>query len=348
MNWHCTLIGMIAALSIGFVMAPSVSAQTPKIVTEDYFVPAADDAGIQLFVRNKRPEGAARFSADQILLMVHGATYPGDTAFDLPLGGVSWMDYVAERGFDVHVMNVRGYGRSTRPAEMSQPPQDNKPIVHTEVAVRDVGAVVDHILARRGVSRINLLGWSWGTVLTGAYTAGNNSKIERLVLYAPSFIRTTPSAIAIEGPLGAYRMVTKEAAAKRRRSGLTEAQAKDVMPQEWFEAWWAANMALDPVGAAQDPPVVRAPNGVVEDGQRYWSAGKAYYEPSNIRVPTLVILAEWDADTPPYMAQAVFAKLTGTPRKRMVMIGEGTHGVALEKNRLQLFREVQLFLEEGR
>ena len=70
---------------------------------------------------------------------------------------------------------------------------------------------------------------------------------------------------------------------------------------------------------------------MVEDSQRYWSAGKAYYDPSNITVPTLLILAEWDADTPPYMAQAVFAKLTNTPRKRLVMIGEGTHGVALER-----------------
>ncbi len=30
------------------------------------------------------------------------------------------------------------------------------------------------------------------------------------------------------------------------------------------------------------------------------------------------------------------------------MIGEGTHSVVMEKNRLQLFREVQLFLEEAR
>jgi hypothetical protein len=29
----------------------------------------------------------------------------------------------------------------------------------------------------------------------------------------------------------------------------------------------------------------------------------------------------------------------------MVMIGEETHSVVKEKNRLQLFREVQLFLE---
>jgi hypothetical protein len=28
------------------------------------------------------------------------------------------------------------------------------------------------------------------------------------------------------------------------------------------------------------------------------------------------------------------------------VIGEGTHGVMMEKNRMQLFREVQLFLEE--
>src|SRR5262245_2433748 len=347
MRWHRALIGLFTAVPMGLAVAPGAAAQTPKIVTENYFVPAADP-GIQLSVRNKRPEGVASFPSDRILLMVHGATYPGQTAFDLSLGGVSWMDYIAQRGFDVYVMNVRGYGESTRPPQMSQPPQENKPIVHTEVAVKDVGAVVDHILARRGVSRINLLGWSWGTVLTGAFTAANNPKIERLVLYAPSFIRPTPSPIVIDGPLGAYRMVTKEAAEKRRRAGLTDTQERDLMPSEWADAWWAANMALDPVGAAQNPPVVRAPNGVIEDGQRYWSAGKAFYEPANITVPTLLILAEWDVDTPPYMAQAVFGKLTSAPRKRLVMIGEGTHGVALEKNRVQLFREVQLFLEEPR
>ena len=34
--------------------------------------------------------------------------------------------------------------------------------------------------------------------------------------------------------------------------------------------------------------------------------------------------------------------------KRLVVIGEGTHSIVAEKNRLQLFREVQLFLDEGR
>ena len=33
-------------------------------------------------------------------------------------------------------------------------------------------------------------------------------------------------------------------------------------------------------------------------------------------------------------------------RKRYVEIGEGTHTVIMEKNRMQLFREVQVFLDE--
>ena len=94
----------------------------PRLVTENYFVPATDP-GIQLSVRNKRPEGVASFPADRSCSWSHGATYPGEPAFDLLLGGVSWMDYVAQRGFDVYLMNVRGYGLSTRPPQMSQPPK---------------------------------------------------------------------------------------------------------------------------------------------------------------------------------------------------------------------------------
>ena len=65
-----------------------------------------------------------------------------------------------------------------------------------------------------------------------------------------------------------------------------------------------------------------------------------------ILVPTLIILAEWDMDTPPYMSQEVFKKLSKAPANRFVMIGEGTHALCLEKNRWQFFGEVQLFLED--
>ena len=234
------------------------------------------------------------------------------------------------------------------PPEMSQSPREGRPVAHTDVAMTDFGTIVDHVIKRRGVSKINLMGWSWGTVITAAYTALNSDKVERLVLYAPVWLRQGPSLVRVDGPLGAYRTVTADAARQRWLTGVAADKQKDLIPSGWFETWGKANLEADPVGAAQNPPVVRAPNGVVEDGGRYWGADTRYYDPSKIRVPVLLVHAEWDADTPAYMSQALFPKLTGAPNKRYVVIGEGTHTVMMERNRTQLFREVQLFLDEER
>jgi pimeloyl-ACP methyl ester carboxylesterase len=76
--------------------------------------------------------------------------------------------------------------------------------------------------------------------------------------------------------------------------------------------------------------------------------GIPYYDSLKINIPVLLIHAEWDSDTPAYMSQALFGKLVNAPLKRYVVIGEGTHSVIMEKNRMQLFREVQLFLDEPR
>jgi pimeloyl-ACP methyl ester carboxylesterase len=329
------------------LLAGPAGAQSVKIVSESYHV-TASDPGIQLYVRNKRPEGMSTFTPDRILLFVHGATYPAETAFDLQLAGLSWMDYIAQRGYDVYLMDVRGYGRSTRPPEMRQPAAENRPIVHTEVAVRDFGTVVDHIIARRRVSKINLMAWSWGTVIAGAYTAHNNERVERLVLFAPLWLQQVPSPVPVDTLLGAYRTVTMKAARQRWLAGVATDKQKELIPSGWFEAWWSANLEADPVGARQNPSVVRAPNGVLDDARRYWGADTRPYDPSKIHVPVLLVHAEWDADTPAYMSQALFARLTGVPLKRYVVIGEGTHTVMMERNRMQLFREVQLFLDETR
>jgi pimeloyl-ACP methyl ester carboxylesterase len=338
--------GSVAALALALAASPAAAQAGPKLVMEEFTVPAKDDPGIKLYVRNKRPEAMTQFSAEKTVVFVHGATYPAETAFDLQLGGQSWMDFIASRGFDVYLLDLRGYGKSTRPKEMSEPAEKNDPIVTTEVARGDVGAVVDHVLQRRSISKANLIGWSWGTSIMASYTAENPGKVERLVLYAPQWIRTTPSLVQVQGKLGAYRTVRREAAKDRWLSGVPEDKKADLIPAGWFEAWADATFASDPEGAAQNPPVLRAPNGVVKDGLDYWSAGKAVYDPAKITAPTILLVGEWDRDTPPYMAQALFPLLTHAPAKKLVMFGEGTHTIIMEKNRMQLFNEVQLFLEE--
>jgi len=113
-----------------------------------------------------------------------------------------------------------------------------------------------------------------------------------------------------------------------------------------IEQWAAATWATDPDSAKQTPPMLRAPNGVIADVRAYWLAGKPQYDPGTITVPTLIVHAEWDADLPSYMAQAYFAKLTSAPYKRFVELGEGTHTIIMEKNRMQFFRAVMAFLDE--
>ena len=337
------LIGAVAlcAFLAGCASSPSGPA---RIVTETFMIPAAD-AGIQLHVRNKHPAGQDRYAPEKIVLMVHGATYPSETGFDIDLPGGSWMEYIAKRGYDVYIVDVRGYGRSTRPAAMDQPPDGNPPFADTQDAIRDVAAAVDFILQRRGAANINLIGWSWGTTMMGGYTAQNNAKVNRLVLYAPVWVLREPPPFS---GAGAYRTVTKEQAYGRQVRSIPKDRVKEIAPPAYFDKWWAANLATDPVGASRTPPVLRAPNGVLKDIVQHLSKGDGMWDPAQVRVPTFLILAEWDADTPPFMAQEVFAKLVNAPHRRLVMLPERTHAIALEKNRMHLIEQIQQFLEESR
>jgi pimeloyl-ACP methyl ester carboxylesterase len=338
------ILRLFAGAALVCVVSSALAAD-PPLAVEEFIVPATD-SGIQLYVRNKHPSGVERFTSDRILLFVHGATYPAETAFDLKLNGLSWMDYIAQHGYDVYLVDMRGYGRSTRPSEMDKPATDGEPIVRTEVAVRDFGSAVDFILKRRGVSKINVMGWSWGTSIAGWYTAQHNDKVSRLVLYAPQWVRNSPSLTDSGAKLGAYRSVSRDSAKTRWLTGVPEGKKAELIPAGWFEAWADATFATDPVGAKQTPPVLRAPNGVVQDGREYWGAGQPLYDPGAIHVPVFLAYAEWDADLPSYMLHAYFAKLTNAPYKRYVEIGEGTHTIIMERNRMQLFQAVQQFLDE--
>jgi pimeloyl-ACP methyl ester carboxylesterase len=184
-----------------------------NIVVEDMIVPS--EPGIDIYVRNKRPADLTSFTPERTVLFVHGSTYPAHTGFDIPLGGQSWMDFVASHGNDVYCLDVRGYGRSTRQKAMDEPMQNNPPVSRTPDAVKDVTAVLNMVLKRRNIPRLNLIGWSWGCALMATTTIQNPDKVARLVLYAPGWLRTTPSNLMPKGggPLGAYRTVTPRAQA---------------------------------------------------------------------------------------------------------------------------------------
>ncbi len=95
---------LLGALCAVFISA-SAHAQAPQLVTEEMMV-KSPDPGIEIYVRNKRPSNMTAFRPERTVLFVHGATYPAHAAFDLKLGGKSWMDYIAARGYDVYLLDL--------------------------------------------------------------------------------------------------------------------------------------------------------------------------------------------------------------------------------------------------
>lgn len=324
------------------------AAQGVTLAIAEYMLPSGDP-GIEVFVRNKRPEEMTRFTPARTLLFVHGATYPAHTTFDLPLGGLSWMDYVAGRGFDVWCMDIRGYGRSTRPPEMSQPPEANPPIVRGDTALADIAAAAAFIRQHRNVPRLVHMGWSWGSTLMARFAADTPGAVERLVLIAPPWLRegASPAAAGAGERLGAYRAVTQAEARRRWMAGVPEGKRAALLPPGWFEHWAGVTWATDPEGVRRNPSVLRAPNGVLQDSREYGQAGRPWWDPARVTAPALLVVGEWDRDTPPGMAAAIFPLLVNSPGKRLVMLGEGTHMMLLERNRGALFATVQAFLEEA-
>jgi pimeloyl-ACP methyl ester carboxylesterase len=335
-----------AVVALASALPGAARAQaTPQITTEEFMVPSGE--GIEVFLRSKRPEGVTT-GASRTLLMVHGAGFGASSSFDLPFGGVSWMDYIAGRGFDVWTLDVRGFGRSSRPPAMSQPADQNPPVARGEQALADLTAAVNFIKQRRSLEKLSLLGHSWGTKLVGRFAADQPAQVERLVLFAPPWLRDGPSRTDPGGgPLGAWRPLTQRALREGTLAQAPEAQRAGLIPPGWFEHFAGVTWALDPDGIRANPSVLRVPNGPVADGREFWNAGKPWWEPGKVTAPSLIVVGEWDRTTPAPLGLAIFGLMTQSPGKRMTVLAEGTHNMWMERNRGALFQAVQGFLEES-
>ena len=87
-------------------------------------VPAIAGQPAHIYVRERMLPGTVVRSGglgDRVVLFVHGAGTPAEVAFDVPYQDYSWMEYLANAGFDVFAMDTTGYGRSTRPSPMDDP-----------------------------------------------------------------------------------------------------------------------------------------------------------------------------------------------------------------------------------
>jgi pimeloyl-ACP methyl ester carboxylesterase len=348
--------GAIAALLVA--ASPQwAAAQDAAIVKTDTQIDAFDP-GIKLFLREKMAQGNTRFTDDNVILFLHGATAPSTCDFDLSYKDYSWADLMVKRGYVVYMGDYRNYGYSTREKAMDQPAAANQPVTRSYLALRDIEAMVDYIKRTRGVRKVTLIGWSWGAMMAGYYASLHSENVHKLVLYAPLYdfndhtnlgpgsgLQNKRKPREFNFALGAYRLAS-EAANTGRWNGEIPVDNKD----EYREAavpveFWKECMATDPSSSTRNPPSLRAPNGVLEDSF-YQATGRPLWSASNIYAPTLVIAGQFDTWSFPEDREGLMRDLVHAPVKKSVLIPNATHFVLFEKQRMAFFDEIFKFLKE--
>jgi pimeloyl-ACP methyl ester carboxylesterase len=162
---------VIILLAVCLILgATSLGASQPVNGVEHW----VNNGAIKLYVWEKYAETT---NNKPIIVLCHGSATAGKESFDLQVPGkptYSLMDVLAQNGFDVFALDVRGFGRSTHPeGHMS-----------TAEASQDLNAVVDYVLKLRNVKKVNLLAWSWGTQYGGMFVMSQPEKVAKYVSYA--------------------------------------------------------------------------------------------------------------------------------------------------------------------
>ena len=311
------------------------------IIKRDYRLSSLQD-GLKLLLRNKRLNAEDQRLSGMTVLFVHGATYGSSDTFDYEIEGMSWMDQLASLGFDAWCLDLLGYGQSDRPVEMSEPREDNAPLVDTDHAVQEVSAAVDFILEDRGITQLDLIGYSWGTAICGSYTGLYPDNVRKLVLSGALWVEKIESDSLASASPGAYRGVTVEAAFERWQAGLEPQEINALVSEEARRQWCERTLACDPDFHLTRE--LRAPSGVTKDFLRVARTGEPWYNPRLIQSPVQIVVGEQDQETTPAQGQAVFSRLTSAKDKRLTILGGGTHSMLLENNRQHLFDVVSGFL----
>ncbi len=261
----------------------------------------------------------------KVALLVHGGTWSGRPDFDLQIRDYSLMDMFAMNGYDVWAIDIHGYGHSDK---------TDKDWSGVQSAAADIGAAVEYVTKLRGVSKVDLLGWSAGTQRAGMYVMQHPERVARLILYAPVWNATPEYREQVRKkienggkPLGQYRINTEAAA----RSDFVEgALAHDLQFEEDVVALYAKEaLAIDP----------QSPNAFVD------YANFPILDPHRITVPTMIIFGEYDylakqEDLLPFFSQL------GTSDKQFVVLPHGGHALLLEKDHRRFQRQVVGFFDQ--
>jgi pimeloyl-ACP methyl ester carboxylesterase len=314
----------------------------------------AGDQGMRLHLREVRYTPASKVP----VLLIHGARVPGVASFDLP--ELSLAADIAKEGHPVFIVDIRGYGGSTRPAEMERDPASSPPVVRSPEAARDIDAAVDEIRRRTKAQRVALFGWATGGQWAGYYAALHHQKVSRLIMLNSLYGADAPHPYigrgsSIDDPahpgqlaasVNAYRCNSAESLTDNWDKSIPIEDKDHWRDPEVVRSYVTEALASDPV--SEKRKCFRAPNGALEDSF-YMANGRQLYDASLITAPILMVGTEYDFWSRKEDRERLMKHAVHSVRKKVVVILGATHFVHLDRaehGRDQLLTETLQFLSQ--
>jgi pimeloyl-ACP methyl ester carboxylesterase len=268
------------------------------------------------------------------IIYVHGATFPASLAINWAFDdGRSWRDDLVAAGHDVWTFDFLGYGSSDRYEAMAAAPLPG-PLGRSEVASRQIAAVVARVRAETGAPRVTLLAHSWGSIASGRFAAEHPELIDRLVFFAP-IVRRDREELPDPAKFPGWMPMSLDAQWKRFIEDVP-VREQAVMTKEMFDPWGAAYLATDHTAVARTPAAVAIPTGPQADIAAAWQNDLGY-DPSLIQAPVTILRGEWDSLCNDEDAAWLLAHLSHNPGARDVKLLRGTHLMHLETGRQRLW-----------
>ncbi len=304
---------LVALLAAMLLVCASVSLAEPAAATEEisytYDEYPLERNGIALHLDRI---AVADAQPEKSILLVHGLTYSSHE-FDIDYEDYSLVRRLAREGYAVWRLDIAGYGQSGAVEDGFMPDSD--------YAGEDINAAVELIVAETGLEKIDVLGWSWGTVTSSRFAVKYPEHLNKLVLYAPILCGVGDVEVT-----DAFHYNTWEHAAddfQKNEDGSFDLTVTDpVVIELYCSSCWHYDDDSSPNGGRRDLCV---------------DSSEKLIDLAGIQAPTLVICGDVDA----YLNyDLVYSVLDDLPEGSELKVIEGaSHALMLEEPFYHAFQD---------
>jgi alpha-beta hydrolase superfamily lysophospholipase len=271
-------------------------------------------------------------SNNTVVVFVHGLTFPANADFDLPVPGYSLAQYLARRGVNCCLFDIRGYGKSYKPGY-------GEPIGLAQKA-EDLSQVCAHLLRDRRAASLVLVGLSTGCNTICELLKHRTVTVHSVIFMGPCYLSNHWLRRAVVR--GRFVRLVQTLLGRRRnlyvhfgRKLLTKrilCGEESLIDKRVFDVFLSTAIETSSPGR----PYLRTPALSFPERGCPTALWERLFDPQTITCPLLIIRGERDRICCERSARSL-ADETASPDVRLVTFADRSHDMHLYKNHADVF-----------